>query len=127
MLATNSARTAECLQQPSSSDPPVVVMESAEHRHSMDASVCCTRTWNRLLLFERLMWTRLIVEAHVLGDDAPEMILAEDEHVVEQLSPSVPTNRSANAFMFGALTAVRTIRTPDDLNTPAKRAPSFAS
>ena len=62
-------------------------MKSAEHRHSMDASVCCTRTWNRLLLFERLMWTRLIVEAHVLGDDAPEMILAEDEHVVEQLSP----------------------------------------
>src|SRR6266851_5291275 len=40
---------------------------------------------------------------------------------------SVPTKRSAKAFMSGARIAVRTTRTPDDLNTPAKRDPSFAS
>src|SRR6266436_6205856 len=35
---------------------------------------------------------------------------------------SVPTKRSAKAFMSGARIAVRTTRTPDDLNTSAKRA-----
>src|SRR5882724_2654545 len=40
---------------------------------------------------------------------------------------SVPAKRSAKAFMSGARIAVRTTRTPDDLNTPAKRAPSFVS
>src|SRR5467141_518966 len=40
---------------------------------------------------------------------------------------SVPTKRSAKAFMSGARIAVRTTRTPDDLNTPAKRDPSFVS
>src|SRR6266851_3954278 len=40
---------------------------------------------------------------------------------------SVPTKRSAKAFMSGARIAVRTTRTPDELNTPANRAPSFVS
>jgi len=40
---------------------------------------------------------------------------------------SVPAKRSAKAFMSGARTAVRTTRTPDDVSTPAKRAPSFVS
>src|SRR5882724_6427022 len=40
---------------------------------------------------------------------------------------SVPTKRSAKAFRSGARIAVRTTRTPDDLNTSAKREPSFVS
>ena len=71
--------------------------------------------------------TRFVVKADVLGDDAPEVILTEDEEVVEQLSPERTGEASAKAFMSGARIAVRTTRTPGDLNTPAKRAPSFVS
>ncbi len=44
-------------------------------------------TWNRLLVPEGLVRTRFVVVADVLGDDAPEVILTEDEDVVEHLSP----------------------------------------
>src|SRR5438445_606121 len=40
---------------------------------------------------------------------------------------SVPAKRSAKAFISGARIAVRTTRTPDDLNTSATRLPSFVS
>src|SRR5713226_2876439 len=40
---------------------------------------------------------------------------------------SVPTKRSAKAFMSGARIAARTTRTADELNTPANRAPRFVS
>src|SRR2546427_8787141 len=43
------------------------------------------RTRNRLLLRESLVRTRLVVEAHELGDEASEVVLAEEEDVVEQL------------------------------------------
>jgi len=56
-----------------------------------------------------LVRTRLLVEAHELGDEASEVVLAEEEDVVEQLP------------------AQGTTRAPDDARTRVKRAPSFAS
>src|SRR5467141_3425315 len=84
-------------------------------------------TWNRLLVPKGLVRTRFVVVADVLGDDAPEVILTEDEDVVERSLRSVPTKRSAKAFMSGARIAVCTTRTPDDLSMAAKREPSFVS
>jgi hypothetical protein len=46
---------------------------------------------------EGLVRTRFVVEADVLGDDAPEGFLTEDENVVEQLSPE----RTGEAFSEG--------------------------
>ncbi len=63
----------------------VVVMEPPENRDSRDAALELGRTRNRLLLRESLVRTRLIVEAHELGDEASEMVLAEEEDVVEPL------------------------------------------
>ncbi len=63
----------------------VVVMEPPENRDSRDAALELGRTRNRLLLRESLVRTRLVVEAHELGDEASEVVLAEEEDVVEQL------------------------------------------
>src|SRR5882724_5696642 len=63
----------------------VVVMEPPRTGDSRDADLELGRTRNRLLLRESLMRTRLVVEAHELGDEASEMVLAEEEDVVEQL------------------------------------------
>ena len=60
-------------------------MEPAENRDPRDAALELGRTRNRLLLRERLMRTRLVVEVHELGDEASDMVLAEEEDVVEQL------------------------------------------
>src|SRR2546425_6632197 len=87
----------EHLAQLSSSDTPVAVMESTEYGDCVDASLCRERPWNRLLVPETLVPTRFIVEAHVLGDDAPEVILTEDEDMVEQLS----AERADEAFSEG--------------------------
>ena len=61
-------------------------MEPPENRDSRDAARELGRTRNRLLLRESLVRTRLVVEAHELGDEASEVVLAEEEDVVEQLS-----------------------------------------
>src|SRR6267143_6536632 len=87
----------EHLAQLSASDTPVVVMESTEYWDCADASVCRERPWNRLLVPETLVRTRFVVEAHVLGDDAPEVTLTEDENMVEQLS----AERADEAFSEG--------------------------
>ena len=63
----------------------VVVMEPPENRDSRDAALELGRTRNRLLLRESLVRTRLVVEAHELGDEASEVVLAQEEDVVEQL------------------------------------------
>ena len=60
-------------------------MEPSENRDSRDATLELGRTRNRLLLRESLVRTRLVVEAHELGDEASEMVRAEEEDVVEQL------------------------------------------
>ena|ERR1700737_2537551 len=96
VLATNPVRTRD-LAQLSSSDTPVVVMEPTEYGDYVDAAVRLEWTCNRLLVPEGLVRTRFIVEAHVLGDDSPEVILTEDEDVVEQLS----AERAGEAFSEG--------------------------
>ena len=63
----------------------VVVMEPPENRDSRDAALELGGTRNRLLLRESLVRTRLVVGAHELGDEASEVVLAEEEDVVEQL------------------------------------------
>src|SRR5213592_4969465 len=68
----------------------VVVMEPPENRDSRDAALELGRTRNRLLLRESLMRTRLVVEAHELGDEASEVVLTEEEDVVEQLPAQGP-------------------------------------
>ena len=55
----------------------VVVMEPPENRDSRDAALELGRTRNRLLLRESLGRTRLVVEAHELGDEASEVVLAD--------------------------------------------------
>src|SRR5947208_7139330 len=57
-------------------------MERPENRDSRDAALELGRTRNRLLLRESLVRTRLVVEAHELGDEASEVVLAEEEDVV---------------------------------------------
>src|SRR2546423_3160139 len=61
-------------------------MEPTEYGDCVDAAVCLERPSNRLLVPEGLVRTRFVVEAYVLRDDAPEVILTEDENVVEHLS-----------------------------------------
>ena len=62
-------------------------MEATEYGDCVDPPLCRERSWNRLLVTEGLVRTRFVVKADVLGDDAAEVILTEDEDVVEQLSP----------------------------------------
>src|SRR6266478_5613762 len=59
----------------------VVVMEPPENRDSRDAALELGGTRNRLLLRESLVRTRLVVEAHELGDEASEVDLAEEDIV----------------------------------------------
>ena len=85
------------MAQISSGDTPVVVMEATEYGDCVDPPLCRERSWNRPLVTEGLVRTRFVVKADVLGDDAAEVILTEDEDVVEQLSPE----RTGEAFSEG--------------------------
>src|SRR5882724_7794369 len=62
------------------------MVESSEHRDCVNASLGLPGTWNGLLVRESLVRACVVVETHVLGDDASKMFLAEDEDVIEQLS-----------------------------------------
>jgi hypothetical protein len=63
------------------------MVEPPEDGDSRDAALELGRPRNRLLLRERLVRTRRVVEAHELGDEAAEVVRAEEEEdVVEQLS-----------------------------------------
>jgi len=62
------------------------MVESGEHRDCVNASLGLRETWNGLLVRESLVRACVVVETHVLGDDASKMFLAEDEDVIEQLS-----------------------------------------
>src|SRR5258708_16513865 len=62
-------------------------MKPTENGDCVNAAARLERPWNRLLLPEGLVRTRFVVEADVLGNDAPQVILTEDEDVVEHLSP----------------------------------------
>jgi hypothetical protein len=71
---------------PASCRKAVVVVQAAEYGQRPDRTVDLRRSRDGLLMHKCLMTTRFVVEAHVLGHEAPEMILAEDEDVIEQLS-----------------------------------------
>src|SRR6266403_4177779 len=62
------------------------MVESSEHRDCVNASLDLRGTWNGLLVRESLVRACVVVETHVLGDDASKMFLAEDEDVIEQFS-----------------------------------------
>ncbi len=72
-------------------------MEPTEYGNREDATLRLKRPWNRLLVPESLVRARFVVEADVLGDDAAEVILTEDENVVEHLS----AERAGEAFSEG--------------------------
>ncbi len=61
----------------------VVVVQTAEHGDGLDAAFGFGRPRNRLLPGESLVRTRPVVEAYVLGDEAPQVRLAHDQYVVE--------------------------------------------
>lgn len=67
------------LAQDSLSDTLVIVVEATQYGDCVNAAVRLEMPWNRLLVPEGLVRTRFVVEADVLGDDAPEVILTEDE------------------------------------------------
>src|SRR5258705_7303256 len=94
-------------------------MEATEYGDCVDAPLCRERSWNRLLVTERLVRTRFVVKADVLGDDAAEVILTEHEDVVEQLSPE----RTGEAFSEG-IHVRRTYRRAHDAHP---RRPEYAS
>ena len=60
------------------------MMEPGEHGDCVNAAFSLRRTWNRLLVCQSLVRASLVVEKHVLGDDASQVVLAED--AVELLS-----------------------------------------
>ena len=62
------------------------MVESGEHRDCVNASLGLRGAWNGLLVRESLVRACVVVETHLLGDDASKMFLAEDEDVIEQLS-----------------------------------------
>ena len=62
-------------------------MKAAEYGYYVDASLRLDRPWTRLSVSQSLVRTRFVVEADVLGEHPPEMILIEDEDVVQRLSP----------------------------------------
>lgn len=64
---------------------PVVVVQTSEHGNSLDAAFAAGHPWNRLLLGERLVLPRLVVEAHVLGPEKSRMRFALEQQVVEKL------------------------------------------
>ena len=72
-------------------------MKPTEDRDCVNGSARLERSWNRLLLHEGLVRARLVVEADVLGEDAPEVVITEDEDVIEHLS----SERADKAFSEG--------------------------
>ena len=60
----------------------------------MNAALGLNRAWNRLLMLKSLVRTPLVVEAHILCDEAPEVTLADDQDMVEEL----PAQRADKAL-----------------------------
>jgi hypothetical protein len=55
------------------------MVESGEYRDCVNAFLGLRWTGNGLLLRESLVRASLVVETHVLGNDASKVFLAEDE------------------------------------------------
>jgi hypothetical protein len=78
-------------------------------------------------MMESLMRTRFVVEAHELGDETVEVVVAEDEDVIEQL-----TTERANETFGERIHVGRTRRRPHDAGASAfeggrERAAEFPS
>lgn len=62
------------------------MVKSAEYGDGLDGTLDLRRTPHRLPPAESLVRACLVVEAHVLGDEASEVLFADDQDVVEQLA-----------------------------------------
>lgn len=82
MLATLVARASKGASRCS----PVVVVKAPEHRSRDDRAGRLRQARHRLFMTERLMRTCLVVELEVLAKEPCEVLVAEDEHVVEELA-----------------------------------------
>jgi hypothetical protein len=71
------------------------MVEAAEQRDCGKASLEIRGTWNRLLVGESLVRTCLVEEAHLLGDDASKMFLAEDEDARRAFAASTGSFRTS--------------------------------
>lgn len=66
------------------------MVEAAEPRDAFNTSRALRHSRNRLLLSERLVRTRLVVEVHVLGHETPQVLIADDQNVIEELPEERP-------------------------------------
>src|SRR5262245_7331688 len=62
-------------------------MKSPENGYGMNVPDLLRCPRQRLQLFESLMRPGRVVKVDVLGHEAPEMLLTDDQEVVEQLPP----------------------------------------
>jgi hypothetical protein len=82
-MATKSIRTGRALSR----GAPVVVVQPAEDRYSLDAADGPRRPMDRLPLCEALVRACFVIEMYERGDEAPEVLLAKDKDVVEKFAP----------------------------------------
>jgi hypothetical protein len=65
---------------------PVVMVQPAEHGNSLDATMHLRRASDGLLLSERLMRARVIVETREFDDEMSQVLLTKDKDVIEKLA-----------------------------------------
>jgi hypothetical protein len=65
---------------------PVVVVQPAENGNGLDATVHLPRARDGLLLGERLVRARLVVEAREFDDEMSQVLLTKDKDVIEKLA-----------------------------------------
>jgi hypothetical protein len=65
---------------------PVIMVKPAENGNDLDATVHLPRARDGLLLGERLVRARLVVEARELGDEMSQVLLTKDKDVIEKLA-----------------------------------------
>ena len=86
----------------------MVVVQTAKDRNTLDAALSAGRSRDRLLLGKSLVRSGLVVEAHVLGHETPEVRFADDQDVVEEL----PADGSGEALCEGVHVGVPAARAP---------------
>jgi hypothetical protein len=64
------------------------------------------------VLVEREVGTRLMVISEIAGQNAVEVLLAEDDNVIQALAPDRADEPSAKGFCHGLCGAVRTSSIP---------------
>ena len=64
------------------------------------------------ILVEREMGARPVIVSEIEGQDAAEMLLAEDEHVIQALAPDRADEPLTNGFCHGLCGAVSTSSIP---------------